>query len=327
MGEGAIDAMSDLKTSSRRTRSTAAKAYLRANPNTARVFSRMKGGEIVQDRINAYCETVAFMYEDLQKTGEIPEECWESLATITRPTAFRIASYLPEPLIREGITAEEYSEMKKLKAFNLGVSAWLLYWEKQGNLDELIQQGFGNCQPYALLSKRRFDLIQGLFDLKRFPQQSFPKPSFIWLLSEISVCIGRLKEMRIQYKGNSNQEFVSSRRKYKLFKLDTDSLNDLAETLEVRPSESAKELLERFWEHIDVKGREEARANPIFDAQYWKPYIGARKAFNVSALAAGAKPMVNTLPKRRGPQIGESKVRDSRIRKDKGGGGMLSNVK
>lgn len=190
------------------------------------------------------------------------------------PVAIQLTSNPPISLrmIDQAIPSDlDEQDLERLKFKILSykkVGAWLWSWERELDIPSETKDFYQPFHALALLAEARYKLIRGLFDTGNVNRNFFPRPSFVWILSEAAFC-RRLFENKFP-----------RHNLYKAYKSYINLLWDFEPPLMWRQIKELPDLIYNTDLIFAEFGREEAKRNEIFRKSYFKPYTEALKIWN-----------------------------------------------
>lgn len=154
------------------------------------------------------------------------------------------------------------------KEYYQGMFLWLHCWENNSSTTHLQSSDWKHYEPFAILSKRRYELISALFSRKKVDEILFINPNLAWILAETSIFWRKLHNDR----GKNNL--------YKNCKEHLDNLGGFEKTpdsFEVQNKDLQFKYADFYFETL---ARDVARNEPTFDKGYFQPYLLAFKSAN-----------------------------------------------
>lgn len=203
---------------------------------------------------------------------------------ISRTEAIQLISKFPCPVLpQKPRHQKQQSAIEKLSFSFAIVGAFLSRWEKGEEASDLRRPGTGLFEAFALLAEARYKKIRGLFDRpEQVDLSDFGSAAFLWLLCEGAVCRKMLITSGIEL---SELQLKSHRTKEGLYNSSKDYLEMIWEPCEAEQSQrfhtSTDEVLTLLDRDIDAIARQVAANDKNFDKGYYKPYLQARKHYNV----------------------------------------------
>lgn len=264
---------------------------LKADPDLSRKnrrsLVRTLGNTASRERAAKYALKLSGLYYNGVETEPWTKNL-DALLNIEKIDAYRALSHFPNPVVLPK------DRQNTGGSFYVGVSLWMTSREIgesttiSGTLGRL---GFRRFEPYATVSRARFQMIERLCEMKKdalenepdsdypFKNLPFVKPAVVWLLAEASDC-------RSRYENSKKQSASSKGELYQGMRKHIDSLIDEnhcpVKTL------GWGETIEKFCECVEGEAMIVARRDPAFRQQFLVTYKRASTAWNSHRRSLGA---------------------------------------